>query len=208
MICCSNLFNLHPASQSIADEYLPKGQRSLFLNIGIGTPGCQRIFNHSALIRTAQKSVLIFGQNFLQNIRNWLIVEKCNQNGEKKNPSGFNVLLLLTDLLHTRRDSNSVRSMVAWSPWSGLQTPFRANKLESLPLRGQPTGLTLLSFATAAMYPNPLYITSGQPSHEGKAILMAHPTGFEPTACRLGDPKGGIPRSSAEVCQCPGSLDF
>ena len=26
---------------------------------------------------------------------------------------------------------------------------FRANKLESLPLRGQPTGLTLLSFATA-----------------------------------------------------------
>ena len=106
MVCCSSLFNLHPASQSIADEYLPNGRRSLFLNIGIGTPGCWGIFYHSALIRTAQKSVLIFGQNFLQNIRNWLIVEKCNQNEEKKNPSGFNVLLLLTDPPHTRRDSN------------------------------------------------------------------------------------------------------
>ena len=90
-------------------------------------------------------------------------------------------MLLLTDLLHTRRDSKSatsigatahwadrlfrlrkaltkfpplavvsafsVRSMVARSPWSVLHSPFRANKLESLPLRGQPTGLTLLSFA-------------------------------------------------------------
>ena len=36
----------------------------------------------------------------------------------------------------------------------------------------------------------------------------AHPAGFEPTACRLGDQKGGISRSSAEVCQHPGRLDF
>ena len=37
---------------------------------------------------------------------------------------------------------------------------FRANKLESLPLRGQPTGLTLLSFAptiVGAIEPNLLY---------------------------------------------------
>ena len=30
---------------------------------------------------------------------------------------------------------------------------FRANKLESLPLRGQPTGLTLLSFAPTIVGP-------------------------------------------------------
>ena len=36
---------------------------------------------------------------------------------------------------------------------------FRANKLESLPLRGQPTGLTFLSFAPAAVCSNPQSIT-------------------------------------------------
>ena len=37
---------------------------------------------------------------------------------------------------------------------------------------------------------------------------MAHPAGFEPTACRLGVGEIGFFRSSAKVCEVPGRLIF
>jgi hypothetical protein len=36
----------------------------------------------------------------------------------------------------------------------------------------------------------------------------AHPAGFEPTACRLGEQKRRFPRNSTEVRRNPGRLDF
>jgi len=49
----------------------------------------------------------------------------------------------------------SVRSIVVQSPWGGLCTPFRANKLSFLPPDGgQPTGLTGASFARGLLVPN------------------------------------------------------
>ena len=47
-----------------------------------------------------------------------------------------------------------------------------------------------------------------QSPHEGETAFVAPTGGFEPLACRLEDQKGGISRSSAEVCRRPGRLDF
>ena len=70
---------------------------------------------------------------------------------EKQNPPGFQRFVAPDGSSAHPAGFDSVRSIVAQTPWSGLHTPFRANELESLPLRGQPTGLTLLSFATVAV---------------------------------------------------------
>ena len=58
----------------------------------------------------------------------------------------FNVLLLLTDLPHTRRDSKSVRSIVAQTPWSGACARFALTNSAHLP-SALPTGETFASFA-------------------------------------------------------------
>ena len=38
--------------------------------------------------------------------------------------------------------------------------------------------------------------------------FFAHPAGFEPTACRLGDKKKRFLRISVEILESPGRLDF
>ena len=49
----------------------------------------------------------------------------------------------------------SVRSIVVQSPWGGLCTPFRANKLGALPaVPDFPTGEPLSSFARGLLVPN------------------------------------------------------
>ena len=73
-------------------------------------------------------------------------------------------------------NSCSVRSMVVQVPWSGTCPPFRANKLRSLPaFAGQPTGLTLPSFASpmhivhwrAQGFGSPMRQTKNKTTREG-----------------------------------------
>ena len=81
---------------------------------------------------------------------------------------------------------DSVRSMVAQSPWSGLCSPFRANKLNSLsPVGEQPTGLTVVSFAPAlqAACPNPCHRhTKIRSTRKGYPDFCVEVAGFEPAA--------------------------
>ena len=80
---------------------------------------------------------------------------------------------------------------------------FRANKLESLPLRGQPTGLTLLSFAPAAVCPNPQNIANRKALPQGEGFPVGDPGGIRTHGLSLRRRKQGFPPIPLE---CPQTL--